>query len=55
MSTNRSGFQCLNPLLREQRSSKREKLLQATEALLDPIGSATRRPKRALRGTQRIT
>ncbi len=55
MSTNRSGFQCLNPLLREERRSKREELLQATKALLDPIVAATRRPKRALRGTQRIT
>ncbi len=44
----------LNLLLRDERGRKREELLQATEALRDSIVAA-RRPKRALRGMQRIT
>ncbi len=46
---------CLNPLLRDERRRKREELLQATEALLDQIVAATRRPQLSLRGVQRIT
>ena len=39
---------CRNPLLAEARARKRDELLQATEALLDPIVAATRREKRRL-------
>ena len=40
---------CRNPLLAQRRAHKREALLQATEKLLDPIVSATRRSRRPLR------
>ena len=45
---------CRNPLLADERSRKREELLRATEKELDKIVAATRRPKRALRGRDRI-
>lgn len=45
---------CFNPLLSEQRSRKRDELLQATEKELEKIATATRRPKRPLRGKHTI-
>ena len=45
---------CRNPLLAQERARKREELLRATEALLDPIVAATRRDKRRLKGKDRI-
>jgi len=45
---------CRNPLLAEERARKREELLQATERELDKIVAATKRPKRPLRGRDRI-
>jgi transposase len=45
---------CRNPLMAEERSRKREALLAATEAKLDEIVRATERPKRALRGKDKI-
>ena len=45
---------CRNPLLAEERARKREALLRATEALLDPIVAATRREKRRLKGADKI-
>ena len=45
---------CRNPLLAEERARKREALLDATEALLEPIAVATRREKRRLRGHSQI-
>ena len=45
---------CYNPLLAEERARKRPELLTATEKELDKIASATRRPKRALRGKHKI-
>ena len=45
---------CRNPLLVEQRARKREALLDATEALLEPIAAAIRRPRRGLKGEGRI-
>ena len=45
---------CRNPLLAQERARKREALLRATEALLDPIVAATRRDKRRLQGKDRI-
>ena len=45
---------CRNPLLAEQRARKREELLRATEALLDPIAAAARREKRRLKGADKI-
>jgi transposase len=45
---------CLNPLLQEERSRKREELLRATEKELEKIAAATRRPRRALRGADAI-
>src|SRR4030095_15440367 len=45
---------CRNPLLAEERSRKREELLQATEKKLDLIVAATQRPKRPLRGAAKI-
>jgi len=45
---------CRNPLLAEERARKREDLLAATEAQLDPIVRATTRPKRPLRGKDKI-
>ncbi len=45
---------CRNPLLAEERARKREELLQATEAQLNPIAAATQREKRPLRGKEKI-
>lgn len=45
---------CRNPLLAEERAEKRETLLQATERELDRIVAATERPKRRLKGQDRI-
>ena len=45
---------CRNPLLAAERARKREELLYATEALLDPIVAATGREKRRLRGKEKI-
>ena len=45
---------CRNPLLAEERARKREELLRATEALLDPIAAAARREKRRLKGADKI-
>ena len=45
---------CRNPLLAEDRARKRLELLAATEALLEPIGAATRREKRRLKGKEKI-
>ena len=45
---------CRNPLLAEQRARKRDELLQATEALLEPIVAATKREKWRLKGQDKI-
>ena len=45
---------CRNPLLAEARACKREALLRATEALLDPIVAAARREQRRLQGADKI-
>ena len=45
---------CRNPLLAEERARKREALLDATEAVLEPIAVATRREKRRLSGESKI-
>ena len=45
---------CRNPFLAEERKRKREDLLAATEKLLEPIVKATRRPKRPLKGKDKI-
>lgn len=45
---------CRNPLLAKARATKRETLLQATEALLDQVVTATRREKRRLKGADKI-
>ena len=45
---------CRNPLLAEERARKRQELLKATEKLLRPVGEATRRAKRPLRGKDKI-
>jgi transposase len=45
---------CLNPLLKQERTRKREELLRATEEQLAKIVEATRRPQRALKGKDRI-
>jgi Transposase DDE domain len=45
---------CHNPVLAEERARKRGELLAATEKELAPIGAATRREKRPLRGRDRI-
>jgi transposase len=45
---------CRNPLLAEERSRKREELLQATEKKLEEVAAATRRKKRRLRGKTQI-
>jgi hypothetical protein len=45
---------CRNPLMAQERSRKREALLAATEAKLDEVVRATERPKRALRGKDKI-
>lgn len=45
---------CRNPALAEERARKREELLQATEAKLEPIRRATLRARNPLRGKQAI-
>ncbi|MGH7555569.1 MAG: IS1634 family transposase, partial [Longimicrobiales bacterium] len=45
---------CRNPALAEERARKREALLRATEQELDWIVAATTRPKRPLKGKDRI-
>ena len=45
---------CRNPLLAEERSRKRQELLQATERVLAPIVKATTRASRPLRGQDQI-
>ena len=45
---------CRNPLLAEAHKHKREDLLRATEAVLDPIVAATRRDQRRLQGQAKI-
>lgn len=45
---------CRNPALAENRARKREELLQATEALLEPIRLATQRTRNPLRGEDEI-
>lgn len=45
---------CKNPLLAEERAIKREQLLQATQHELDAIVVATQRPKRPLKGKDKI-
>ena len=45
---------CRNPLMAAQRARKRRELLEATEALLDPIVAATRRETRRLTGEDKI-
>ena len=45
---------CKNPRLAAERRRKRQELLAATEALLEPIAQATQREKRPLRGKDAI-
>jgi transposase len=45
---------CRNPLLAEERRRKRNEMLAATERKLTKVVEATMRPKRALRGKQKI-
>ena len=45
---------CRNSHLAAERARKREDLLKATEALLDPIAAATARTRRPLKGQDRI-
>ncbi len=45
---------CKNPLLAEHRAAKRERLLAATEVELNKIVAAVSRPKRALKGKDKI-
>lgn len=45
---------CRNPLLAQERATKRQELLEATEKELNKIVEATQRPKRRLRGKDRI-
>ena len=45
---------CRNPSLMARRRHKRESLLRATEAELDAVVAAVARPRRALRGKDRI-
>jgi transposase len=45
---------CKNPLLGEERRRKREELLAATEQELEKIVQATHRPKRRLKGQDKI-
>ena len=45
---------CRNPLLAEERARKRDELLQATEALLEPIVAATKREQWRLKGQDKI-
>ena len=45
---------CRNPLLRAERTRKRQELLEATEHELDAIVAATQRKQRPLRGKEKI-
>jgi len=45
---------CYNPFLAAERARKRAELLAATEAELEKIATATRRPRRPLRGEDKI-
>lgn len=45
---------CRNPLLAEERTRKRQELLQATERELDKVVAATTREKRRLKGKDKI-
>lgn len=45
---------CRNPLLAEQRARRRRELLEATEKGLKALAAAVDRPKRPLRGKERI-
>ena len=45
---------CRNPLLAEDRAARRQDLLAATEALLEPIAEATRREKRRFEDPEKI-
>lgn len=45
---------CRNPLLAQERARKREELLRATEKRLEELRAATVRPKRPLRGKEKI-
>lgn len=45
---------CRNPMLAQQRARKRKELLKATEGELDKIVKATERPKRRLKGKDKI-
>ena len=45
---------CHNPALADERARKRDELLAATEHELQTIATATRRPKRPLRGRDKI-
>lgn len=45
---------CRNPDLARERARKRGELLQATEALLEPIAAAVRRKRNPLRGAAKI-
>lgn len=45
---------CRNPLLADERARKRGELLEATEVLLERIKRAVERPRRPLRGEDRI-
>ncbi len=45
---------CRNPLLAAERARKRRELLEVTEEKLEQLAAATRRPKRALRGKDKI-
>ena len=45
---------CRNPLLADQRARTRQQLLEATEAELEKIVQATRRPQRPFKGKDRI-
>jgi transposase len=45
---------CHNPALADERARKRTELLAATETQLQTIAAATRRPKRPLRGQDKI-
>jgi len=45
---------CRNPFLAAERARKRRELLAATEEKLEQLAAATRRPKRALRGKEKI-
>src|SRR4030095_6126737 len=45
---------CRNPFLADERARKREDLLSATEKKLAEIAAATKRPKRRLKGKDKI-